>query len=282
MRLEFVTVLIVALLASPLGTAAQVPTLDRVDSLVIAGEYDSARSILDQWWSARDEFDVPGSDKARALMLRARLAGSPEAAEPDYLAIVLGYPTSPYAPDALLRLGQGLLAAGDAARAAAYLERLVADYPGRPQRTRALLWLARANTAARRPGAACSAAQEGLRSTNDPDLRSMLQVEAGASCAVRTQPRSDDRPDDPPVAASGSFAVQAGAFQYRRSADNLVERLRQAGFQPRIVRLPGSELLRVRVGRFDGRGGADRLVTRLRDQGFDAVVVTDADDERET
>ena len=263
------------------GTDAQVPTLARVDSLVAAGAYDDARTILQQWWSARDEFDVPGSDKARALMLRARLADDPEAAEPDYLAIVLGYPTSPYAPEALLRLGQGLLAAGDAARAAAYLERLVADYPGRPQRNVALLWLARANTAARHPAAACSAAREGLRSTNDPDLRSMLQVEAGASCAVGTRPRSDDQPADQPATASGSFAVQTGAFQYRQSAENLAERLREAGYRPRIIRLPGSDLLRVRVGRFEARGGADRLVTRLRDQGFDAVVVTDADDERQ-
>ena len=263
-------------LAAP--AAAQVPTLDRVDSLVTAGQYDTARSILDRWWSARNEFDIPGSDKARALMLRAQLATDPEEAEPDYLAVVLGYPTSPHAPEALLRLGQGLLATGDATRAAAYLERLVADYPGRPQRTPGLLWLARANIAARRPSAACSAAREGLQTTSDPDLRAMLQVEAGASCGIGPQPSAEpEEPDEP--AATGEYAVQTGAFRYRRSADDLIERLRDAGHQPRLVRVPRNDLLRVRIGRFQTSDQAEVLVTELRDQGFDAVVVSDADEE---
>lgn len=290
MRTRFTLSLLLALLAAPATVAAQVPTLERVDSLVTAGHYDEARSVLDQWWSARDEFEVPGSDMARALMLRAQLAPDPDAAEPDYLAVVLGYPTSPHAPQALLRLGQGLLATGDATRAAAYLERLVADYPGRPERTTALLWLARANNAARRPGAACAAAQQGLQDTRDPDLRAMLQVEAGASCAVRTEPEpaAQPRPQSPetpqPAATRGSgrFSVQTGAFRYREGADALVERLQDAGHQPRLVRVPDSDLLRVRIGHFSDRQDAERLVTRLRDQGFDAVVVIGADEEQES
>ena len=298
-------IFVAAILAlAPVTTAnGQVPTLDRVDSLVTAGQYDTARVILDRWWSARDEVDVPGSDMARALMLRAQLAPDLDAAEPDYLSIVLGYPTSDYAPEALLRLGQGLLAEGDATRAAAYLERLVADYPGRRQRTPALLWLARANTAARRPGAACSAAREGLQATNDPDLRAMLQVEAGASCAVRTgpapveqtEPRAEPRqqaaaPGDTrpgtetspqPSATTGEFAVQAGAFRYRESAEALMDRLREAGHEPRLVRVPTSSLLRVRVGRFADREEAEALMTTLGDGGFDALVVSNADEERE-
>lgn len=263
-----------ALVVTAPAARAQVPTLDRVDSLVTAGQYDDARTILDQWWSARDEFDIPGSDKARALMLRAQLAPDLGTAEPDYLAIVLGYPTSAYAPDALLRLGQGLLATGDATRAAAYLERLVADYPGRPQRTTGLLWLARADAAGHNYRGACSAARQGLQATNDPDLRAMLQVEAGASCAVRAEARAQQP-------ATGDYAVQTGAFRFRRSADELIERLREAGHQPRLVKVPRNDLLRVRVGRFQTSEEAETLVTTLRDQGFDAVVVSDADDERE-
>lgn len=278
-------------LAVPVAAPAQVPTLDRVDSLVTAGSYDDARRILDQWWSARDEFEIPGSNKARALMLRARLAPDLETAEPDYLAVILGYPTSEHAPEALLRLGQGLLADGDATRAAAYLERLVADYPGRPQRTMGLLWLARANTAAHRPAAACEAARKGIANASDPDVRAMLQVEAGASCAVRTSAAPaqpvDDRPEQPeqPRATGatdrGAYAAQAGAFRHRESAQNLMERLREAGHQPRLVRLPGSDLLRVRVGRFQTAEDARRLVARIQAAGFDAVLATDADEERQ-
>ena len=291
MRLRYLVPLCLAL-ALPTAASAQVPTLERVDSLVTAGHYDQARTILDRWWSARDEFEVPGSDMARALMLRARLAPDLEAAEPDYLAVVLGYPTSDYAPEALLRLGQGLLNAGDATRAAAYLERLVADYPGKPQRTLGLLWLARANTAARRPAAACRAARQGIASASDPDLRAMLQVEAGASCAVGSspEPRAETRAETPtprrtepaaPAAATrGPYSVQTGAFRYERSAEALMERLREAGHSPRLVRLPGSDLLRVRVGRFQTADEARRLEAEIRTDGFDAVLVSDADEEQ--
>jgi cell division septation protein DedD len=299
--------------AGPAGLAAQVPTLDRVDSLVAAGRYGEARGTLEEWWSARDRFDVPGSDRARALMLRARLAPDPETAEPDYLAVVLGYPTSEHAPEALLRLGQGLLATGEATRSAAYLERLVADYPGRPQRVPALLWLARAQTAARRPAAACTAARTGLRDTRDPDITAMLRVEESASCAVGSRdvaagapdpaptptqaapdpaPARDD-PADPPVDAPAEppaapaagpgveWGVQTGAFRYQEGADALMARLREAGYEPRLVLVPANTLMRVRVGRFATAQEAGRLLARLEDDGFAAYVVRDVARERE-
>lgn len=310
-------VLVLAGVLAPATPAlGQVPTLARVDSLVNAGSYDDARQDLDRWWSARDQFVVPGSDMARALMLRARLAPDPATAEPDYLAVVLGYPASEHAPEALLRLGQGLLATGDATRAAAYLGRLIADYPGRPQRLTGLLWLARAHAAARRPGPACTAARQGLQDARDPDLATMLRAEVESSCAAvarsgdaatddatvggtdaapvgapvgapveaprgaRQEPTPGSAAASPGDAAAGDWAVQTGAFRYRAGADRLVEQLREAGYSPRLVRLPGSDLLRVRVGRFEGSGEAAELVTRLRGRGFEAVVVGDAAQER--
>lgn len=283
--------------AVPAAADGQVPTLAAVDSLVLAGQYDAARGILGRWWSARESFDVPASDMARALLLRARLATAPARAEADYLAVVLGYPASDLAPDALLRLGQGLLATGDAARAVAYLDRLVADYPGRPERLTGLLWLARANTAARRPAAACAAARSGLEDARDPDLAAMLRVETGIACSAVTAragsasssaatPSASDAPSatDAPGArdaSAGDWAVQSGAFRHRAGADALMERLRRAGFSPRLVRVPANDLLRVRVGRYTTSGEAAALVTRLRDQGFDAVVVRNAGQERQ-
>lgn len=271
------------LLAAP--AAGQVPSLDAADSLIVAGDYDDARAIIERWWSARETFDVPGSDRARALVLRARLQPDPATAEADYLAVVLGYPTSTHAPEALLRLGQGLLATGQAARAAGYLRRLAADYPGRPQRTLGMLWLARAESAARRPAAACSAAQEGLADAGSrPDLAAMLRLEAAAACAIggaapaTPNDETPDRPADTPR-VEGSYAVQTGAFRYREGADALSARLREAGFQPRAVMVPGSTLLRIRVGRFETAREANALLARIRGAGFDAVIVRDADEE---
>ena len=304
-----------ALLAGVPGPVrAQVPTLDRIDSLITAGQYADARSTLEQWWSAREAFEVPGSDRARALMLRARLAPDPDTAEPDYLAIVLGYPTSPQAPEALLRLGQGLLADGDAVRAVAYLQRLVADYPGRPERLTGLLWLARANAAARRFGTACQVARQGLQDSRDrPELTALLQEEETTACSVAAgdrdaeaapavatpaadprarepaaeraaapPPRPEPRPAAPPATTDrqGRFTVQSGAFRYRETADALVQRLRGRGYEPRLVLVPDNDLLRVRIGRFATSAEAVALVSVLRSSGFDAIVVADARQER--
>ncbi|MGH7483043.1 MAG: tetratricopeptide repeat protein [Longimicrobiales bacterium] len=94
----------------------------------------------------------------------------------------MGQPTSPFAPPALLRLGQGLLAEGDPDRAAAYLERLVIDYPRSAERALAYLWLARARRAARQPDAACRAADDGLAlAILEPALAELLRAE-GAAC----------------------------------------------------------------------------------------------------
>ncbi|NIP81051.1 MAG: hypothetical protein GWM90_18265, partial [Gemmatimonadetes bacterium] len=154
-----------------------------------------------------------------------------------------------------------------------------------------LLWLARARSAAGRYAAACSAARAGIDGARDPDLAAMLRAEAGAACEIRADaaPTADPAPAptaDPgsaPAAAppGGAFAAQTGAFRLRESAGALVERLRAAGFEPRLVRLSGSDLLRVRLGRFADRAAAARLVARLEARGFEALVVGDAHRERQ-
>lgn len=294
--------------AAPL--AGQQPSLPLVDSLMTAGEYDAARSTLVGWWSGRNEGDVAGSDMARALMLRAQLEPAPRSAESDYLSVVLGYPASPHAAEALLRLGQGLLATGDATRAAAYLDRLATDYPGRLQRPVTLLWLARASIAARRADAACRAAREGLEGTQDPILAGMLRAEAGAACGGTDTSAPPEAPvvaaaedvveevpmeqgpvvEPAPVrpsaaeqqsAAAGEWTVQTGAFRQRATANALMDRLRRAGHSARLVLVPDSDLLRVRVGRYPTSSSASEMVRRLKGAGFDAVVARDASRERE-
>jgi cell division septation protein DedD len=296
--------------------------LDRVEALVDAGRYDDARSTLETWWTANESTSVPGADRARALMLRARLAGDPAEAENHYLSIVFGYPISPEAPQALLRLGQGLLAVGEAPRAAGYLQRLVADYPGRPERNLGQLWLARAQRAERQHAQACATVREGLRDARDPDLVNMFRDEEAAACAgagpsaragddaARTDPEPPPAttPATPPArappatappatpgrtaparaeatpparaAGGGRFAAQAGAYRQQDSVDDAMARLRRAGYEPRAVMIPGSQLIRVRVGRLATAAEAAALVNRLKADRFDAVVVNDADRER--
>jgi cell division septation protein DedD len=298
--------------ARPHALAAQRPTLERVDSLIAAADYETARATIEAW-AARRSDRMTGAQQARGLMLRGQLAGSPAEAEPHYLAIILGYPIAPEAPRALLRLGQGLLMAGEPARAVGYLQRFVADYPGHPERTMGLLWLARARTAARESAAGCAVARQGLADTRDPDLVAMLRVEEDAACATATgrqtaqatasAPPPATTPPTPPrtppsaattarpatarpattppaTAGTGRFSAQVGAFRQQQSVDDVVARLRRAGYEPRVAMIPGSSLIRVRVGRFATAADAARMVARLKEGRFDAVVVGDANQER--
>ncbi len=310
MRWSFSFGLLCAMAAAPVAPwpgehlAAQSTTLNQVDSLVAAADYDRARAALEDWLASREATRADERERARALLLRARLAPDFPSAESDYLSLVLGYPLSPYTPEGLLRLGQGLLAANEPVRATGYLARLVADYPGRPERSLAMLWLARAQLAARQLAAACNTARNALRDTSDPDLASLIRHEEQVACAAAsgdearaiatTTPAT--APEPPPAAApardthtmpardqadpDGRFTVQTGAFRQQATIDATVARLRRAGYDPRVVTVPANALVRVRIGRFGSRQEAERLMNQLRRDGFDAIVVADAIQER--
>ena len=114
-------VLAVAALAAAVAPApahAQDTTLERVQNLIVTGRFTDAGSTLAEW---EQEYGQPGSDatsadRARALYLRGLLTSDAAAAESAFLSVVLSYPSSAVAPQALLRLGQGLLTRGEILR----------------------------------------------------------------------------------------------------------------------------------------------------------------------
>jgi outer membrane biosynthesis protein TonB len=171
--------------AAPASAQAANGALDRVSNLIATGRFTEARNTLDQWERASGDprSDAAPADRARALYLRGVLSSDAKDAEDAFLAVVLTYPSSAAAPDALLRLGQGLLTAGDSRRALAYLERLRSDYPGSPQRETGLLWLARAQLAAGAATAACATARDGAASASTAHLRTLIELERDRACA---------------------------------------------------------------------------------------------------
>lgn len=167
------------------------PVLHRIEELAGSGRLTEARATLDRWTQQNPETRaLDGRVRAHALLLGARLAADSESAASGYLAVALGYPLSPHAGEALLRLGQGLLiravtgeepAAAD--RAVAYLQRLVSDYPGSPHRSTAVLWLTRAQVRSGRSAQACRTAFDALSmGVDDPDVDDMLRVEHATWC----------------------------------------------------------------------------------------------------
>lgn len=170
----------------PMPPAAR--ELSHIDSLIAADAPGAARSRLAEWNRAHASGDtsVTGNIRVRALILEGRLATTWSAAEKAYMGVVLGYPVSPQAPEAMLRLAQGLLAERNArdgvARATAYLQRLVSDYPNSPYRTEGYVWLARAHETAGMTGAACRSLNQAAGMQADTVLARIIAADRGRVC----------------------------------------------------------------------------------------------------
>jgi cell division septation protein DedD len=137
------------------------------------------------------------------------------------------------------------------------LERLMRDYPSSPPAEEAGTWHRALSTdPATSPVPAPPGEEE------PPEMAVLLPA---AIPALRDS-----------MEASWSFAVQVGAFSSLERAGALADRLRNAGYQPRVVGISDDELARVRVGRFPVREEADALARELASRGFEVRVVSDA------
>jgi hypothetical protein len=238
---------------APLGaqTGAEETTLDRVEALMDGGRLEAARSLLEAWW----ESEWGGGEwesRQRGLWLRALLTVDPAMAEVDFQRLVLEYPAGPFADDALHRLGLWAVSRGDLQDARSHFTTLARDYPGSPYRQEARAWLREHAGATRLP----SPPSPGEVAPSDPDVSGQ-------------------------VASGGPVSVQLGAFRSLERARTLSRRVQEAGFEPRLVTVPGSDLYRVRLGRFDGRPPAEALARELAGEGFESTIVTDARSEEE-
>lgn len=216
--IAFAMVVAAAAIAAPSAVHGQDGTLDRVQNLITTGRFTDAGTTLTRW---EQEFSDPMSsassaDRARAMYLRALLTTDMAQGEELLMGVVLTYPSSAVAPDALLRLGQGLHTNGETQRAIAYLERLRTDYPGSEARPTGLLWLARAHLANGSAAAACETARAGASVTADPNLQLLLDIEQDRACGAAGIAVSANEPPQstierssgvPPTATSGRAAT---------------------------------------------------------------------------
>ncbi|MFV2007270.1 MAG: SPOR domain-containing protein [Longimicrobiales bacterium] len=245
MRLLPVFLVFVAAVGPARVTGQQ--ALQSVTTLVSQGRSDEARRALIEWWD-EERPRASRRDKQRGLWMRARLTVDPALAALDYQRLVVEYPGGPYSDQALYRLAQAAEAGRDTRGAAKHFEALAADYPASRYAATATAWLERN-----------PAAVAGLRSAE--------------VAAAEEGPR--DVRDEAPV-ESGGYAVQLGAFSDATGARRIADLAEAEGFSVRVVRVPGSELVRVRVGRFENQEDALGIMRRLRNGGFEVALVTDA------
>lgn len=245
-------VLVFALGGAPVA-AQEPPTLDRVEELARLGRTAEARTLVGEWWRAEGP-KASRRDTQRGLWLRGQLTTDAAQAALDFNRLVVEYPGGPWSDMALLRLAQAAHAAGDSLGAATHVERLLQEYPASPVRSEAEAWLATAGPV-----------PEPAPPPATPDTAAPVPDVPEPAAADPVAP-----------AATGDFTIQLGAFSSVARAEALQRQLADAGFEGRLARVPGSDLVRVRLGRFDSAEGAEAILWQVRDRGFTATVARDA------
>jgi len=258
----------VVALAGPVSAqeSGRAPGLNAVDSLALEGELPGARRLLETWWEERWG-EAGREERQRALWLRGKTALDAEEARGHYARLAVEFPGGPYSARALRRLALAATAEGKWAEAAAWFEELLTRHPGSPLRLEARAWLEEhgERVAEARRGAGEGSPGEG-RTADD-----------GGEVVEGADSRSDGR--DVEASEAGPFSVQLGAFATGSRARRLAREVEAAGYRARLVRVEGSELIRVRVGRFTREEEARELRIRLEEEGFETMLVSDADGE---
>jgi len=267
LRVTAVAVRVAALLLAALPAELAAQSGDRLEAAEVAadaGDVERAREYLRDWLVS-DAASAPEAEVGKALVLRARLAASPDSAEVDYLeAAVRG--GEEYGAVARLRLAQLRLMDGRPALAISDLDRLRADFPGSRLVPESWLWTGFAHESLGDPAAAC-AAWELVAGVDEADP---IRVQANAGLAGC---RSGSAGGE----TGGRFTVQLGAFGSRQAAEEVRKRASSSGSEARVLDPDATTpLYRVRVGRFSSREDAARLAVGLRAEGLEAIVVPEA------
>jgi len=251
--------------------AAQSPTLQRVEELTRTGRAEEARVELMEWWNgARD--DSSQRDLQLGLWLRGRLTVDPAQAELDFQRLVVLYPSSPYAPQAIFRLAQARHAQGDMEGARRHVATLIRDYPSSQTRSEAEAWLQSAGVA---PPSTTTASAPDAAPRPTP---AAAPAPATGNPPAAAAPPADTTPPFRPPRAEGApeiWFVQFGAFADESRAFALHEELVDAGLAARLVRVQGSAFLHVRIGRFTTREDANGQLEQVSARGYSASIVRD-------
>ncbi|HUX32362.1 MAG TPA: SPOR domain-containing protein [Gemmatimonadaceae bacterium] len=280
----------------------------RARAMVISGQAAAGRSMGDSILAATRE----GTEAyGRALYGQAMLAPTATDAALDYQRIIVEYPLSAHAGDALLQLAQLERSQGDRASAIGHLQRFLRENPASPERARTGLWLAQLLFEQRSDQTACGilATARSATAPGDVELQNQMNFYASrcataaanaaadsvaradsvkAAAAARAEKRARARARETPAretsarktapapapASAGRYAVQLAAYATRAEAEKLVATLHARGIEARVDgdRKP----FRVRAGRYKTHAEATKAAARFKALGY-AGFVTGAD-----
>jgi cell division septation protein DedD len=279
----------------------------RARRLVMSGQTVAGRQIGDSILAA-----TPSGTPAygNALYGTAMLAPTAAAAQLDYQRIIVEYPLSPHAGDALLQLAQLERSQGNRAGAIGHLQRYLRENPMSAERGRTGLWLAQLMFEQNDDLRACGVLDTARAATSSSNIELLNQMNfysarcaaATANAAADSAARADSmraaqraahedsvkrseararsarlereraRRTTRATATEGRYSIQLGAYATRAQADKLVRTLYNRGIKARIEgdRKP----FRVRAGYYRTRADADQALARFKRLGYAGFVTT--------
>lgn len=279
----------------------------RARRMVSEGNGTAGRALVDSVMKRAEDGTTAFGD---ALFWRGALAETATDAERDYRRVIVEYPLSNYADDALLAIVELEQARGDRAGALAHLQRFVREHPVSPARGVAALAAARLAFDQRdtKTGCAMIAAARTSASTADVELRNQIDY-FGSRCtgattadAPVTQPSSTavaaprdtvpalpkksvasattqaGKPTSPPATspatkAKGIYTIQLAAYTTRTDAEQLVKKLGSKGVTARVSGT--TRPFRVRLDFYPTRQAAQEEVASLKQRGIIGFVTTE-------
>jgi hypothetical protein len=245
------------------------------------------------------------SSAADSLFEHGRKADTPADARRDYLRIIVDYPFSSRAEEALLRAAQIEYESGDKTSARRHLERLASDYADGVTRARGAFWLARVLLDAGESLAACDQLAEAKAKAKSGEVEFLGRVNYYAQPCARVQSaaaaviadsitrvdsvaRADStekvklvkqgvvkqgvvkRGTSKETFRGPTWSAQVAAYTAEADATALAKKLGKRGFEARVT---ATKPYRVRIGRFRTRAEAAEQVQALRDAKMTAIVV---------
>lgn len=267
--------LLLLLAVRPLS-AQQDSTLKVAVRLVTEGQGDSARALVRAKLAATASTD---STYSEVLYTAGVVAANADSALAYFRRTSVEYSQSAWADRALLRIAQLAFASGDLNTAFRSAERVLADYPFSTVRAQAAYWAGRSQLDLGNLALACRHLTQAADSAGDDvelSNRARFYVQRCAAmplAAIDTARRDTTvvapAPGAPPaltppaLPAPSFFTVQIAAVRSAGSADQTMQALKRAGYDPRVVR-DADGFLKVRVGRFKTRTEAQRMAAEIR------------------
>lgn len=231
--------------------------------LATEGQGDSARSLVRRRLASLSPQDPL---YAGALFTAGVVADNADSALSYFRTVTIEHSRSQWADQAFLRMAELRFAAGDLRSAARSAERVLLDYPFSNAQPRAAYWAGRSYLELGDTDNGCELLRRARASAGD-DIelanRSSYYLQRCPTAAADSATAETRRS---PTAGSGTFfAVQVAAVRSAAGADELMQALHQAGYEPHAEREPDG-LLKIRVGRFANRAEAQALVAEIKRQ----------------